>query len=65
MRDGLSLTDQAIAQSGQNIQLDAVQQMLGTVDVSWSQNILAAILKSDAEKLVAQNYKGWRYKTLI
>lgn len=54
MRDGLSLTDQAIAQSGQNIQLDAVQQMLGTVDVSWSQNILGAILKSDADKLVAE-----------
>ncbi len=54
MRDGLSLTDQAIAQSGQNIQLEAVQQMLGTVDVSWSQNILSAILQSDADKLVAE-----------
>ena len=54
MRDGLSLTDQAIAQSGQNIQLTLVQQMLGTVDVSWGQNIFSAILQSDGEKLVAE-----------
>lgn len=54
MRDGLSLTDQAIAQSGQNIQLTVVQQMLGTVDVSWGQNIFAAILQSDAEALVTE-----------
>lgn len=54
MRDGLSLTDQAIAQSGQNVQLAAVQQMLGTVDVSWGQNIFAAILQSDGEKLVSE-----------
>ncbi len=54
MRDGLSLTDQAIAQSGQNVQLAAVQQMLGTVDVSWSQNIMAAILQSDSDKLLTE-----------
>ena len=54
MRDGLSLTDQAIAQSGQNIQLSVVQQMLGTVDVSWGQNIFSAILQSDGDKLVSE-----------
>ena len=54
MRDGLSLTDQAIAQSGQDIQLAAVQQMLGTVDVSWSQNIMTAVLQSDSAKLVEE-----------
>jgi DNA polymerase-3 subunit gamma/tau len=52
MRDGLSLTDQAIAQSGQNVTLDIVQQMMGTVDISWSQNILSAILNNDADSLV-------------
>jgi len=52
MRDGLSLTDQAIAQSGQNVTLDIVQQMMGTVDISWSQNILSAILSNDADGLV-------------
>jgi DNA polymerase-3 subunit gamma/tau len=54
MRDGLSLTDQAIAQSGQNVTLDVVQHMMGTVDISWSQNILAAILNSDADGLVSE-----------
>ncbi|GHB55336.1 hypothetical protein GCM10008107_00040 [Psychrosphaera saromensis] len=54
MRDGLSLTDQAIAQSGQNVTLDVVQQMMGTVDISWSQNILAAILNNDADGLVSE-----------
>jgi DNA polymerase-3 subunit gamma/tau len=54
MRDGLSLTDQAIAQSGQNVTLDIVQQMMGTVDISWSQNILAAILNNDADGLVSE-----------
>ena len=52
MRDGLSLTDQAVAQSGQNVTLDAVQSMLGTVDVSWSQNILAAVINNDSQSLV-------------
>lgn len=52
MRDGLSLTDQAIAQSGQNVTLEIVQQMMGTVDISWSQNILSAILSNDADSLV-------------
>jgi DNA polymerase-3 subunit gamma/tau len=54
MRDGLSLTDQAIAQSGLNVTLDIVQQMMGTVDISWSQNILAAILNNDADGLVSE-----------
>ncbi|QTH64759.1 DNA polymerase III subunit gamma/tau [Psychrosphaera ytuae] len=52
MRDGLSLTDQAIAQSGQNVTLDVVQQMLGTVDQSWSLQILQAIVSQDSDQLV-------------
>lgn len=52
MRDGLSLTDQAIAQSGSNLTLNVVQDMLGTVDVAWSQNILTAILSGDGERVV-------------
>ena len=53
MRDALSLTDQAIAQSGQDIKLEKVQAMLGTVDTSWSQYLLSAIFANDAAKLVA------------
>lgn len=52
MRDALSLTDQAIAQSASNLQVAAVRSMLGTVDTSWSQNILAAIFQQNAEALV-------------
>ena len=53
MRDGLSLTDQAIAQSGQNITLDIVQQMLGTVDQSWSLQIMQAVINQSSDDLVA------------
>lgn len=52
MRDGLSLTDQGIAQSGENLTLSVVQSMLGTVDVAWSQNILSAILSGQGERVV-------------
>ena len=52
MRDALSLTDQAIAQSGQDITLANVQAMMGTVDIAWSQNLFAAVLKSDGEGLI-------------
>lgn len=52
MRDGLSLTDQAIAQSGQNVTLSIVQQMLGTVDQTWSQQILSLVANKDSAQLV-------------
>jgi DNA polymerase-3 subunit gamma/tau len=52
MRDALSLTDQAIAQSDLNVTLPIVQQMLGTVDSEWSEQLLGAILEGSSEQLV-------------
>lgn len=51
MRDALSLTDQAIAQSGGNLTASVIQSMLGTVDQSWSQQILKAIVANDNQAL--------------
>lgn len=54
MRDALSLTDQAIAQTNGNIQHQAVQSMLGLMDNHYSQHILAALLVHDGAGLLAQ-----------
>jgi len=51
LRDSLSLTDQAIAQSNANITLDTVRTMLGFLDQSWAQQLLQAILAQDAAQL--------------
>jgi DNA polymerase III subunit gamma/tau len=54
MRDALSLTDQAIAQSGANITATVINQMLGTIDQTWSKQILEAIVSRDSDSLVAE-----------
>lgn len=54
LRDSLSLTDQAIAQSNANITLDIVRTMLGFLDQSWAQQLLQAILAQDAAQLQIQ-----------
>ncbi|MDP2715278.1 DNA polymerase III subunit gamma/tau [Rheinheimera sp.] len=54
LRDSLSLTDQAIAQSNANITLDTVRTMLGFLDQSWAQQLLQAILAQDAAQLQIQ-----------
>ena len=54
LRDSLSLTDQAIAQSDSNITLDAVRTMLGFLDQSWAQQLLQAIVAQDAAALQTQ-----------
>jgi DNA polymerase III subunit gamma/tau len=54
LRDSLSLTDQAIAQSNANITLDAVRAMLGFLDQSWAQQLLQAIVAQDAAGLQTQ-----------
>lgn len=51
MRDALSLTDQAIAQSNGDVQLDVVQQMLGTLSQQWSAQLLTAIAERSVEQL--------------
>lgn len=52
MRDGLSLTDQAIAQGRGDITLANLRQMLGGVDQNWVYKILIALLKQDASDVM-------------
>ena len=54
MRDALSLTDQAIAQTNGNINHQAVQAMLGLIDNHYSQHLLVALLAQDGPALMAQ-----------
>lgn len=53
MRDALSLTDQAIAFSGNHISVQAMQDMLGTIDQSYLVNLLNALLAGDASGVVS------------
>ncbi len=53
MRDALSLTDQAIAYSGGNITLEAVQGMLGALDQSYLVRLLDALAAGDGAGLLA------------
>lgn len=48
LRDGLSLTDQAIAQAGGELTLTTVEGMLGTIDKQWGVKLLANIVNQDA-----------------
>lgn len=52
MRDALSLTDQAIAFSGNHITVEAMQDMLGTIDQRYLVNLINALLAGDASKVV-------------
>ncbi|MEC8139935.1 MAG: DNA polymerase III subunit gamma/tau, partial [Pseudomonadota bacterium] len=54
MRDALSLTDQAIAQTNGNINHQAVQTMLGLMDTQYSQTMLAALLCQDGDALLQE-----------
>ncbi len=54
LRDSLSLTDQAIAQTNGNITLDAVRTMLGLLDQSWAQQLLQALIARDITLLQQQ-----------
>jgi DNA polymerase-3 subunit gamma/tau len=69
MRDALSLTDQAIAQTGGEINYQAVQSMLGLMDVHYSQRLFAAILAQDATALITEvadvATKNPQYLTLL
>jgi len=47
LRDSLSLTDQAIAQTNGNIQLSAVREMLGYLEQSWAELLLQDVLNRD------------------
>ncbi|MDX5406447.1 MAG: DNA polymerase III subunit gamma/tau [Chromatiaceae bacterium] len=54
LRDSLSLTDQAIAQTNGNITLEAVRTMLGLLDQSWAQQLLQAVIAQDITQLQQQ-----------
>lgn len=52
MRDALSLTDQAIAQTNHKVELAPVKSMLGLMDVSWSKRLFSAVLVGDGSELM-------------
>ncbi len=54
MRDALSLTDQALAYGGGQVQAEAVQQMLGAVDRSDLLAVLDALARQNGRALLAQ-----------
>ncbi|NOU49616.1 DNA polymerase III subunit gamma/tau [Pseudoalteromonas sp. JBTF-M23] len=52
MRDALSLTDQAIAQTNGDLTLVAVQQMLGLMDNAHAVTLLSAVICQDSQTLL-------------
>ena len=52
MRDALSLTDQAIAQTNGQLKTPDIMTMLGLMDISWSQKLFVAIVCNDGEALL-------------
>ncbi|WP_372626690.1 DNA polymerase III subunit gamma/tau, partial [Arsukibacterium sp.] len=54
LRDSLSLTDQAIAQSNSQLGIDVVREMLGFLDQQFASAILRAILQQDFQALQAE-----------
>lgn len=54
MRDALSLTDQAIAYGGGQLEEDAVRAMLGAVDRRHAQRLVAALAQRNGREVLAQ-----------
>ncbi|OCQ22420.1 DNA polymerase III, subunit gamma and tau [Pseudoalteromonas luteoviolacea] len=54
MRDALSLTDQAIAQTNGQLNVTAVQQMLGLMDSAHAMLLMSAILCQDGSALMSE-----------
>ncbi|MCG7547016.1 DNA polymerase III subunit gamma/tau [Pseudoalteromonas sp. Of7M-16] len=54
MRDALSLTDQAIAQTNGHLTVNAVQQMLGLMDSAHAMLLMSAVLCQDGNALMAE-----------
>lgn len=52
MRDALSLADQAIAHSNENLQAAEVRSMLGMVDRAYVEHLIEALLEKDAQALL-------------
>lgn len=51
LRDSLSLTDQAIAQTNGHIQLGPVREMLGFLEQSWAELLLQDVLNRDLQTM--------------
>ncbi|KJZ00722.1 DNA polymerase III subunit gamma/tau [Pseudoalteromonas ruthenica] len=54
MRDALSLTDQAIAQTNGQLHEGPIKDMLGLMDVRYAQQLLSAVLLGDGDELIQQ-----------
>jgi DNA polymerase-3 subunit gamma/tau len=54
MRDALSLTDQAIAYGGQQVNEAEVRAMLGAIDQSYLYQLIATLLANDGKGLLEQ-----------
>jgi DNA polymerase-3 subunit gamma/tau len=54
MRDALSLTDQAIAYGGQQVNEAEVRAMLGAIDQSYLYQLIAALIANDGHGLLDQ-----------
>jgi len=52
MRDALSLTDQAIAQTNGQLETTHIMTMLGLMDNSWAQKLFIAIVCNDGDTLL-------------
>lgn len=52
MRDALSLLDQAIAYSGQNVQFIPTHEMLGLIDTQYLERILKALASKESGQLL-------------
>ena len=53
MRDALSLLDQGIAYGGGRVTAEAMQAMLGLIESSFVQDLIAALAAADAEQVMA------------
>ena len=51
MRDGLSLLDLALAYGDYNLSTEQIENMLGTIDINYTINLLVAIFNQDNEQL--------------
>ena len=57
MRDGLSLTDQAIAFGNQTLTASDVSSMLGTIDQRDLEQLVAALVQNDGPALLAEIHR--------
>jgi DNA polymerase-3 subunit gamma/tau len=57
LRDSLSLTDQAIAQTNGHIELGPVREMLGYLEQSWAELLLQDVLNRDLAKMQQHLYQ--------